>query len=98
MYFDVETYLCRCKYFFVASIFITFVYFTCLGTEAYDLGKCLGKGTYGTVFKAVNLQTGEIVALKTQKPAWVWEYYITREIKSRLTNPHMVKCLFIEFI
>lgn len=62
-----------------------------LGTEAYDLGKCLGKGTYGTVFKAVNLQTGEIVALKTQKPAWVWEYYITREIKSRLTNPHMLR-------
>ncbi|OAD59073.1 Mitotic checkpoint serine/threonine-protein kinase BUB1 [Eufriesea mexicana] len=42
-----------------------------LGTEAYDLGKCLGKGTYGTVFKAVNLQTGQTVALKTQKPAWL---------------------------
>ncbi|XP_017754216.1 PREDICTED: uncharacterized protein LOC108546562 isoform X2 [Eufriesea mexicana] len=62
-----------------------------LGTEAYDLGKCLGKGTYGTVFKAVNLQTGQTVALKTQKPAWVWEFYITREIKSRLTNPHMLR-------
>ncbi|XP_033186447.1 uncharacterized protein LOC117155012 [Bombus vancouverensis nearcticus] len=62
-----------------------------LGTEAYDLGKCLGKGTYGTVFKAVNLQTGQIVALKTQKPAWVWEFYITREIKNRLTNPHMLR-------
>ncbi|CAL7946506.1 unnamed protein product [Xylocopa violacea] len=62
-----------------------------LGTEAYDLGKCLGKGTYGTVFQAVNLQTGQTVALKTQKPAWVWEFYITREIKSRLTNPHMLR-------
>lgn len=46
---------------------------------------------YGTVFKAVNLQTGETVALKTQRPAWVWEYYIVREIKARLTNPHMVQ-------
>ncbi|KAM0732868.1 Mitotic checkpoint serine/threonine-protein kinase BUB1 [Formica fusca] len=62
-----------------------------LGTEAYDLEKCLGKGMYGTVFKAVNLQTGETVALKTQKPAWVWEYYIVREIKARLTNPHMLR-------
>jgi len=46
---------------------------------------------YGTVFKAVNLQTGETVALKTQRPAWVWEFYIVREIKTRLTNPHMVQ-------
>ncbi|XP_024893352.1 mitotic checkpoint serine/threonine-protein kinase BUB1-like isoform X1 [Temnothorax curvispinosus] len=62
-----------------------------LDTEAYDLKKCLGKGKYGTVFKAVNLQTGETVALKTQRPAWVWEYYIVREIKTRLTNPHMLR-------
>lgn len=64
--------------------------FTRSGTETYDLESCLGKGTYGTVFRAMNPQTGETVALKTQKPAWVWEFYITREIKSRLTNPHMV--------
>lgn len=70
----------------------TCVFHGCAGTEAYDLEKCLGKGMYGTVFKAVNLQTGETVALKTQKPAWVWEYYIVREIKARLTNPHMVSC------
>ncbi|XP_018374044.1 PREDICTED: uncharacterized protein LOC108768192 isoform X2 [Trachymyrmex cornetzi] len=62
-----------------------------LDTEAYDLEKCLGKGMYGTVYKSVNLQTGETVALKTQKPAWVWEYYIVREIKTRLTNPHMLR-------
>ncbi|XP_077258872.1 uncharacterized protein LOC143895515 [Temnothorax americanus] len=62
-----------------------------LDTEAYDLEKCLGKGMYGTVFKAVNLQTGKAVALKTQRPAWVWEYYIVREIKTRLTNPHMLR-------
>ncbi|XP_011057313.1 PREDICTED: uncharacterized protein LOC105147766 isoform X2 [Acromyrmex echinatior] len=66
-----------------------------LDTEAYDLEKCLGKGMYGTVYKAVNLQTGEIVALKTQRPAWVWEYYIVREIKIRLTNPHML-CSFMD--
>lgn len=61
-----------------------------LGNEDYDLEKCLGKGAYGTVFKAVTLQTRRVVALKMQKPAWVWEYYIVREIKTRLTDPHMV--------
>ncbi|XP_032685790.1 uncharacterized protein LOC116850978 [Odontomachus brunneus] len=70
---------------FVPSTLVT------LGNEAYDLEKCLGKGMYGTVFKAVNVQTSEIVALKTEKPAWVWEYYIVREIKARLTNPHMLR-------
>lgn len=70
---------------FVPSTMVT------LGTEAYDIEKCLGKGTYGTVFKAINLQTGQTVALKTQKPAWVWEYYIVKEIKARLTNPHMLR-------
>lgn len=70
---------------FVPSTMIT------LGSEAYNLEKCLGKGMYGTVFKAVNVQTGQTVALKTQKPAWVWEYYIVREIKTRLTNPHMLR-------
>ncbi|XP_024943034.1 uncharacterized protein LOC107269786 isoform X2 [Cephus cinctus] len=62
-----------------------------LGTDAYEIEKCLGKGTYGTVFKAVSLKTGQTVALKTQKPAWVWEYYIAKEVKSRLTNPHMLR-------
>lgn len=83
------------QYFIFICIFVTFIFFIYLGTEAYDLVKCLGKGTYGTVFSAVNSQTGQTVALKTQKPAWVWEFYITREIKNRLTNPHMVKYLLI---
>ncbi|XP_043483980.1 uncharacterized protein LOC122512290 isoform X2 [Leptopilina heterotoma] len=70
---------------FVPSTMIT------LGNQAYDLDKCLGKGTYGKVFKAVDLQTRQTVALKTQKPAWVWEFYIAREIKARLTNPYMLR-------
>ncbi|XP_063995335.1 uncharacterized protein LOC135172851 [Diachasmimorpha longicaudata] len=62
-----------------------------LGTDTYELEKTLGKGTYGTVMKALCIQTGQAVALKTQRPAWVWEYYIAREIKSRITNPHMLR-------
>ena len=61
-----------------------------LGNEDYELEKRLGKGTYGTVFKATSLVTRKVVALKMQKPAWVWEHYIAREIKARLTNSYMV--------
>lgn len=32
--------------------------------EKYRRTECLGQGTFGKVFKAVDLQTGEIVALK----------------------------------
>ncbi|XP_066588333.1 probable inactive serine/threonine-protein kinase bub1 [Prorops nasuta] len=70
---------------FVPSTMIT------LGTDAYDLDKCLGKGMYGTVFKGTCIQTGQTLALKMQRPAWVWEYYIASEIKNRLTNPHMLR-------
>ncbi|XP_011300124.1 uncharacterized protein, partial [Fopius arisanus] len=62
-----------------------------LGTDTYEMERKLGKGTYGTVMKAVSGQTGQAVALKTQRPAWVWEYYIAREIKARITNPHMLR-------
>ncbi|KAK0081319.1 hypothetical protein PV325_012391 [Microctonus aethiopoides] len=70
---------------FVPSSVVTF------GTDAYEIEKCLGKGTYGTVYKAIDSQTRQSVALKTQKPAWVWEFYIAREIKERLKNPHMLR-------
>lgn len=35
--------------------------------ERFDLTKKLGDGAYGSVFKATNLKTGEIVAIKKMK-------------------------------
>jgi protein kinase len=35
--------------------------------EKYKIGKTLGDGTFGTVFLAVNEQTGEQVAIKKMK-------------------------------
>ena len=35
--------------------------------EKYKLGPQLGDGTFGSVTKATNMQTGEIVAIKKMK-------------------------------
>jgi len=35
--------------------------------EKYSGAKTIGDGTYGSVLKAVNSQTGEIVAIKKMK-------------------------------
>jgi len=35
--------------------------------EKYKVGKVLGDGTFGSVVKAVNTQTGQVVAIKRMK-------------------------------
>lgn len=57
--------------------------------------KQLGKGTYGTVFKATDLLTKRVVALKYQKPPNKWEFYICRELQSRLAN-HPLRDRFMD--
>ncbi|XP_019868054.2 uncharacterized protein LOC109596895 isoform X2 [Aethina tumida] len=52
----------------------------------YIVEKMIGKGTYGTVFKALNKRYREYVAIKYQKPPNPWEFYICREIQSRLNS------------
>lgn len=49
----------------------------------------IGKGTYGTVFKALNKRYREYVAIKYQKPPNPWEFYICREIQSRLNSDEL---------
>lgn len=57
-----------------------------VGKDRYLVEKCLGKGTFGSVFKAIGQQDNLVVALKFQKPANKWEYYICKEIQMRLGN------------
>eukprot|EP01027_Heterolobosea_sp_BB2_P014029 GEZU01020190.1.p1 GENE.GEZU01020190.1~~GEZU01020190.1.p1 ORF type:complete len:351 (+),score=38.71 GEZU01020190.1:326-1378(+) len=61
----------------------------------YKLIKQLGDGTYGSVIKAVNKQTGEVVAIKKMKRKFYsWEECMQlREIKSlkKLNHPNIVK-------
>ncbi|CAM9619945.1 unnamed protein product [Ectocarpus sp. 4 AP-2014] len=61
----------------------------------YALTKKLGDGTYGSVVKAVNRQTGEEVAVKKMKKLFTsWEECMQlREVKSlkKLSHPNIVK-------
>ncbi|KAJ8954376.1 hypothetical protein NQ318_011049 [Aromia moschata] len=57
-----------------------------LGDEKYIVEKQLGKGTFGTVFKATDIYKNKAVALKCQKPPNKWEFYICRELQARLAE------------
>ncbi|XP_048258908.1 mitotic checkpoint serine/threonine-protein kinase BUB1-like [Haliotis rufescens] len=68
--------------------------FVLLGTETYNISKCIGEGGFGSVYRGRlfdmdNLDDlcdmeGEEKALKVQKPACPWEFYICNQIKERL--------------
>ena len=57
--------------------------------------KQLGDGTYGSVWKATNRQSNEVVAIKKMKRKfYTWEECMTlREVKSlrKLNHPNVVK-------
>ncbi len=61
----------------------------------YKIIKTVGDGTYGSVVKAVNKKTGEVVAIKKMKKKFYsWEECMAlREIKSlrKLNHPNIVK-------
>ena len=61
----------------------------------YQLTKALGDGTYGSVSKGVNKQTGEVVAIKKMKKKFYSfeECVQLREVKSlkKLNHPNIVK-------
>ncbi|XP_044268700.1 mitotic checkpoint serine/threonine-protein kinase BUB1 beta-like isoform X2 [Tribolium madens] len=57
-----------------------------IGLDKYVIEKQLGKGTYGTVFRGIDVRTGNTVAVKFQRPANKWEFYICRELRSRLAQ------------
>ncbi|CAF2235266.1 unnamed protein product, partial [Brassica napus] len=61
----------------------------------YKLIKEVGDGTFGTVWRAINKQTGEVVAIKKMKKKYYsWEECINlREVKSlrRMDHPNIVK-------
>lgn len=63
--------------------------------ERYKIIKQLGDGTYGTVWKAINRQTNEIVAIKKMKRKFYsWQECMNlREVKSlrKLNHPSIIK-------
>ena len=63
--------------------------------QRYKVTDVLGDGTYGSVHKAVNRQTGEVVAIKRMKKKFYsWEECVSlREVRSlrKLSHPSIVK-------
>ncbi|KAK9914057.1 hypothetical protein M0R45_037855 [Rubus argutus] len=63
--------------------------------ERYELIKEVGNGTFGTVWRAINKKTGEVVAIKKLKKRYYsWEECENlREVKSlrRMNHPNIVK-------
>ncbi|CAN7027122.1 unnamed protein product [Brassica rapa subsp. trilocularis] len=77
------------------DLYITFLLFDALCNHRYNLIKEVGDGTFGNVWRAVNKQTGEVVAIKKMKKKYYsWEECINlREVKSlsRMNHPNIVK-------
>ncbi|KAI8014686.1 Cyclin-dependent kinase F-4 [Camellia lanceoleosa] len=63
--------------------------------ERYKIIKEVGDGTFGSVWRALNKQTGEVVAIKKMKRKYYsWEECINlREVKSlrKMNHPNIVK-------
>ncbi|XP_009794518.1 cyclin-dependent kinase F-4-like [Nicotiana sylvestris] len=63
--------------------------------ERYKIIKEVGNGTFGSVWRALNKQTGEVVAIKKMKKKYYsWEECINlREVKSlrKMIHPNIVK-------
>lgn len=63
--------------------------------ERYKVIKEVGDGTFGSVWRAINKQTGEVVAIKKMKRKYYsWEECMNlREVKSlrRMNHPNIVK-------
>ncbi|KAJ9134974.1 hypothetical protein P3X46_032202 [Hevea brasiliensis] len=63
--------------------------------ERYKLIKEVGDGTFGSVWRAINKQSGEVVAIKKMKKKYYsWEECVNlREVKSlrRMNHPNIVR-------
>ncbi|KAF5460412.1 hypothetical protein F2P56_020279 [Juglans regia] len=63
--------------------------------ERFNLIKEVGDGTFGCVWRAINKQTGEVVAIKKMKKKYYsWEECVNlREVKSlrKMNHPNVVK-------
>lgn len=61
-----------------------------IGDIRFNVEKEIGRGAYGNVYRGVNTNTNDIVALKFQKPPNTWELYICFEVHQRIKNKNLV--------
>lgn len=58
-----------------------------IGSHTYQIKGCAGQGGFAKVFKAYeNSNSDEVVALKVQKPAFLWEFYMYRQLDMLVPN------------
>ncbi|KAI3406705.2 BUB1 [Candida oxycetoniae] len=67
----------------------------CCGKELYCLIYQLGEGGYGYVYLVETGSSGSLKALKIEKPASKWEYYILHQIHRRLLGTPKIDRSFI---
>ncbi|AMD22158.1 HGL182Wp [Eremothecium sinecaudum] len=60
--------------------------------DLYCIRAELGEGGYATVYLAES-STGELRALKVEKPASVWEFYILKQVEKRLAKAPILKSI-----
>lgn len=60
------------------------------GGEPVRVNKLIGKGSFASVFSAKSTKSNTIFAMKQQKPANLWEYYVCVEIKDRMKDARML--------
>ncbi|EDO17260.1 hypothetical protein Kpol_538p20 [Vanderwaltozyma polyspora DSM 70294] len=60
--------------------------------DLYCIRAELGEGGYATVYLAES-STGKLKALKVEKPASVWEYYILKQVEFRLQNRDILRSI-----
>lgn len=58
--------------------------------KVFNVIKLIGEGTFGSVYSAKEVNSGKMYALKQERPANLWEYYICLEIESRLHTTEML--------
>ncbi|KAI4333945.1 hypothetical protein L6164_018693 [Bauhinia variegata] len=58
-----------------------------IGGKKYQIKGCAGQGGFAQVYKAyINSNPDEVVALKIQKPAFSWEFYMYRQLDLRIVD------------
>lgn len=60
--------------------------------DLYCIRSELGEGGYATVYLAES-STGKLRALKVEKPASVWEFYILKQIERRLKGDNVLRSI-----
>lgn len=61
-----------------------------IGDIRFNIEKEIGRGAFGSVYRGVNSNTADTVALKYQKPPNTWELYICTEVAQRIKDSDLV--------